>query len=90
MKLQFYQKWATEFKMRRGESFEDDPLSGRPATTTTAGNIDFFHHMLMGDKQLTINQLANAMSISPERVENNRHNEFAITKFAFLIAVVSF
>ena len=52
--LSTVQKWTAEFK-----SLEDDPRSGRPATATTQENIDrVVHHMVMDDRRLTVNQIA--------------------------------
>ena len=61
--LSSVQKWTAEFKRGR-ESLEDDPGSGRPATATTQENIDRVHHMVMDDRCLTVNQIANAVGIS--------------------------
>lgn len=61
-------------RWKRRESVEDDPISGRP-TTATLVNITLVHHMVIVDRQLTINHIANAISISIERVENVLNNE---------------
>lgn len=39
---------------------------------------EYFHHMVMDDRQLTIN----AISISRERVENIPHKELGMTKIS--------
>ncbi|KAL7374618.1 hypothetical protein ABVT39_004094 [Epinephelus coioides] len=77
--LSTVQKWAAEFKRGR-ESLEDDPRSRCPATATTQENIANVHHMVMGDRRLTVNQIANAGSISSERLENILHNELGMLK----------
>ncbi|CAI9733412.1 Hypothetical predicted protein [Octopus vulgaris] len=77
--LSTVQKWAAEFRKGR-ENLEDDSRSGRPATATTEENIDRVHHMVMDDRQLTINQIANAIRISRERVENILHKELGMLK----------
>ena len=59
--LSTVKKWAAEF-MRRRESLEDDPRSGRPSTATTQENIDCIHQMVMNDRRLTISHLANVIS----------------------------
>ena len=57
------QKWAAEFKKGR-ESLEDDPRSRCPVIATTQENIDCVHHMVMDDRRLNVNQIANAVGIS--------------------------
>ena len=59
------QKWAAELKSGR-ESPEDDRRSGRPTTATTQANIDSdsVHHMVMDDRRLIVNQIANTVDIS--------------------------
>ena len=42
----------------------------RPASATTQENINRVHYMVMDDRRLTVNQIANAVAISRERVEN--------------------
>ncbi|XP_029636922.1 uncharacterized protein LOC115212223 [Octopus sinensis] len=73
------QKWTAEF--RRGmESLEGDPRPGCPVTGNTKENIDHIRHMVMDNKQLTINQITNAISISCDGVENILHNQLGMTK----------
>ena len=63
--LQLYQlkKWAAEFK-RGGESLEDKPKLGHPCTAPTQENIARNFQMMMDDIRLTVNHIANVMSIS--------------------------
>ncbi|XP_029636892.1 uncharacterized protein LOC115212192 [Octopus sinensis] len=67
------QKEALEFK-RKWESL------GRSATVTTEENIDCVHPMVINERQLTIDKISNAVSISYERVENILLNELDMTK----------
>ena len=76
--LSTMKKWAAEFKRGR-ESLEDDPRSGRPASATTQENIDCVHHMVMDDRRLTINQIAD-VAICRERVKNILHKELGMSK----------
>ena len=81
--LSTVQKWAAEFKRGR-ESVEYDPRSGRPATATTQENIDRVHHIVMNDRRLTVNQIANVVGISREQVENILHKEHDISNVSAL------
>ncbi|XP_052830511.1 protein GVQW3-like [Octopus bimaculoides] len=81
MTLQFYiqcKKWGAELRRER-DNLEDDPRSGRLATSTTEDNIDHIHR-LINNRQLTINQIANAFNISCASVENILCNELGIMK----------
>ena len=77
--LSTVKKWAAEFKRDR-ESLEDDPRSGRSASATNQENIDYVHHMVMDDRRLTVNQIADAVAISREPVENILHQELDMSK----------
>ena len=55
---------------------------GRPASTTTQKNIDRVYHMVMDDRHLTVNQIADAVAISRERIENILHQELGISKMS--------
>ena len=45
-------------------------------------NICRVHHLVIDDTQLTINQIANATSISNEKVENILHDELVMNKLS--------
>ena len=77
--LSTVKKWAAKFKMGR-ESLEDNPRSGCPASATTQENIDCVHHMVMDDRRLTVNQIADPVAIFHEQVENILHQELAMSK----------
>ena len=81
--LSTVQKWAAEFKRGR-ESVAYDPRSQRPATATTQENIDRVHHIVMNDRRLTVNQIANVVGISREQVENILHKEHGISNVSAL------
>ena len=72
-------KWAAEFKRGR-ESLEDDLSFGRPASRTSQEKIDRVHYMVMHDRRLTVNQIADAVAIFCERVENVLHEELGMSK----------
>ena len=72
-------RWAALFKMGR-ESLEDDDRCGRPLTATTEENISHVHRIVMGDRRVTVNQIATSVGISRERVENILHNELGMSK----------
>lgn len=55
--LSTVKKWTVEFRKRK-ESLDDSPRIARHATTTTEGNIDRVHQIVMNDRSLTINQIA--------------------------------
>ena len=60
--LSSVKKWTAEFKRSR-ESLEDDPRLGRHSTATTQESIDCIHQM-MDDRPLTVDHIANVISIS--------------------------
>ena len=69
-------KWAAEFK-RVGETLkmtQDWDVLPRPPLKKT----DRIHHMVMNDRRLTVNQIANVMSITRERVENILHKKLGM------------
>ena len=77
--LSTVKKWAAEFKRSR-ESLEDDPRSGRPASAITQGNIDRVHDMVIDNRRLTVNQIADAVAISREQVKNILNQELGMLK----------
>lgn len=65
--LKTISKWVNEFKRGR-ESLEDDPRSGRPKTATTPEIVEKVHKILMSDRRLKLQQIAEMVGISKERV----------------------
>lgn len=49
-------------------------------TATTEDDIDHVHHMLIGDRVITLHQVTNAIRISNEIVENILHIKLHITE----------
>lgn len=61
-------------------SFEYDSRSGRPAPATSEENVDRVHHMVIDDRRLTRNQIANSISLYCEEFENILHNVLGMMK----------
>lgn len=59
--------WAAEFKRGR-TSLGDDERLGRPQTATTDDNIAQVHQMVLENRRIKVTEIAEAMSISKERV----------------------
>lgn len=55
-------------------------MSSHPVTSTIEESIDCVKHMLIHGNQLTINRIANTISISHERWENIFHNDLFMIK----------
>ena len=89
--LSTVKKWEAEFKKGR-ESLEDDPRSDCPVSATTQENIDRVHHMVMDDRRFTVNQIADAVAISRERVKNILHQKLGMSKVSarFLTLIDAF
>lgn len=74
------QKWTAEFKSGK-ESLEEGTSSGGSSTASTEENIDRVHYTVMGDRQLTIYGIVNAINISHDRFETSLHNGHGMTIF---------
>ena len=77
--LSTVKKGTGEFKRRR-ENLEVDPRPGRPFTATTLESIVRIYQMGIDDRHLTVNDIANVMNISCERVENIFNKELSMSK----------
>ena len=53
---------------------------GQPTTATTEENVAHVHRVVMGDRHLTLNQIANTAGISREQIENILHNPLGMAK----------
>ena len=49
-------------------------------SATTQENIDRVYHIVMHDRRLTVNQIADAVAFSRERIEVILHQELGILK----------
>lgn len=59
-------------------SQKDEPMSERSESAITKENIDRVLNMVMDNWQLTIDQIANAISVSCERFENILQNKLGM------------
>ena len=56
-------KWAAQFKRGR-TSLEDDPLEGRPKSTTTSEIIEQVHDMILDDRRMKVREIAETIGFS--------------------------
>jgi histone-lysine N-methyltransferase SETMAR len=61
--------WAAEFK-RGKKGLEDDQRSGRPSNAITQENIEAVLNVIMGDRRVVIDQIAEELGISHGTVWN--------------------
>ncbi len=70
-------KWAKEFKHGR-ESLQDDPRSGRPSTSIAEENVDAVLQLIMADRRVTTETIANTLGISIGSVFTIIHEELGM------------
>ena len=61
------------------ESLKDDDRRGRPTTATAEEFIAHVRRIVMDDRRLTVNLMANTVVISREQVETILHNELGMS-----------
>ena len=72
-------KWYAKFK--RGEmSTEDGERSGRPKEAVTTENITKIHKLILNDRKLKLNDIADIVKISSERVHHIIHEYLDMRK----------
>lgn len=72
-------KWAALFKNGR-ESLEDDPRPGRPQDVITHEKVMQVENLLMDDRRVTINKIAEHCKISVGSVETILHKHLGVSK----------
>ena len=72
-------KWAAKFR-RVGDLLEEDPRSGRPVTVTTEEKVGKVHDIIMADRRVTTDHIANKLGTSRECVLAITYNELQMSK----------
>ncbi|XP_072042946.1 histone-lysine N-methyltransferase SETMAR-like [Amphiura filiformis] len=74
-------KRAAEFKRGR-ESLEDDPRSGSTRSSTTSDQVDAIRRIVLKDRHLTTQQIANKMRISYGSVKSVLNDTLGMSKLS--------
>ena len=72
-------KCTDEFR-RGGNLLEEDPRSGRPVTVNTEEMVGKAHDIIMADRRITTDHIANKLGTSRERIQAIIHNELKMSK----------
>jgi len=73
--------WVAQFK--RGDfSTCDAPRSGRPKTVTIPEFIDQIHKLILEDRRISVQSIAEQLGISRERVGSIIHEDFDMRKLS--------
>ena len=71
-------KWAAKFN-RVGDLLEEDPRSGRAVTVTTEEKVGKVHDIIMADRRVTTDHIANKLGTSRERFKAIIYNELQMS-----------
>ena len=77
--LQTVNKWRTEFTRGR-RSNEDDPCSGAPAYATTPECIAAMEKLVMADRSITQEKIAEILGVLKGTVNSIMHEQSHMTK----------
>ncbi|KAH0819857.1 hypothetical protein GEV33_002934 [Tenebrio molitor] len=61
-----------KFSVRGRTHTNDEPRSGRPKTATTPEIVDKIHHMVLADSRIKVHEIAEAVRMSDERVDDGQ------------------
>ena len=72
-------KWIEKFQHGR-TSMKDEERAGHPSTSTTGSNIEDAHAMILGNRRVTIDEVANHFEISHGSAYDIIHNRLGFRK----------
>lgn len=74
-------KWAAEFKRGRS-SIDDDPRSGRPATSVNPKNIEAVRGLVEADRRIKTREIAAELGIDKKQVIEILHEQLHLSKLS--------